>query len=74
MTGRLSKKTEHHAEGEFAVCCLTLVKGRNWEALWIGEMMLRMGYSQTFHGVEGETLFVETEVPFVEADELGVVS
>lgn len=36
--------------------------------------MLKTGYSQTFHGVEGGKLFVETEVPFVEVDVLVVES
>lgn len=36
--------------------------------------MLKTVYSQTFHGVEGGKLFVETEVLFVEADVLVVES
>lgn len=53
------------------MCCLTSVKEKNWEALRIGEMMLKAGYSQTFHVVEwGDLLLVETGVQSVEADEL----
>ena len=47
------------------------MKEKNWEALRIGEMMLKAGYSQTFRVVEwGDLLLVETGVQSVEADEL----
>ena len=51
------------------MCCLTLAEERNWQALRIGEMMPKVDYSQTFHGV---LLLEETGVPSVEADELPV--
>ena len=47
----------HHAEEEFAVCCLTLVKKRNWEAPQIGQM-LEVWIPQQNQGVATKVLFV----------------
>ena len=48
---------EHHAEEEFAGSCLTLVKGRNWEELQIGQLM-DVRIPQWNYGVEAKALFL----------------
>ena len=63
---------EHHAEEEFAGCCLTLVKGRNWEELQIGQLM-DVRIPQWNYGVEAKALFLQNAALYVQDKELFAV-